>query len=258
MKLNLYLALLLIFTLLLVSLLFLDFSLFNLSKYLNGFMHRSIYLIVLIIVLYYYNLLTVNGLYPKFRIRNVRILFWQTLLLIIIFIKQVIGYSSEFDLFWQYSLFHLSVGLFEEIVFRGIILIVLIKFLVRSKFKIHLALIFSSVLFGIMHIFNGSESFDDALSIAITTGIIGLFLGSLFILCGNIIITGLLHAIINISFSKMQAVISETQSNNAGQLFSLIFITFFIGLSLYNIKKVNKKVFMGEVNLIGFSWVRQS
>ena len=93
----------------------------------------------------------------------------------------------------------LSVGFFEEIIFRGILLVFLIKKLAQVKHGVFLAILISSALFGLSHIFNmfnGAGIGDTLMQIGYSF-LVGMMWSVMFLKTGNIWLTMLLHATYN-------------------------------------------------------------
>ncbi len=100
------------------------------------------------------------------------------------------------------SLFALScfsVGLLEECIFRGVFFYLLLVYLPKTKIGFLKAYFYSSLLFGVAHIFNlfsGADVFSTFLQVAyiVLTG--GMF-AFLFIKTQNIICSALIHGVYN-------------------------------------------------------------
>lgn len=93
----------------------------------------------------------------------------------------------------------LSIGFFEEIIFRGIILVVLIKKLAHLKNGVFLSIVFSSALFGLIHIFNiysGAAIGDTVLQMWYSF-LVGMMWAVMYLKTGNLWLTMLLHATFN-------------------------------------------------------------
>ncbi len=93
----------------------------------------------------------------------------------------------------------LSIGFFEEILFRGIILVLLLKKLADKKNGVLLAIIFSSAIFGLSHVFNlySGASIDDTLLQVGYSFLVGMMWAVIFLKTGNLWLTMLLHATYN-------------------------------------------------------------
>lgn len=100
--------------------------------------------------------------------------------------------ALDFILFGAYCL---SVGIFEECIFRGIIFSVLASRLSRDKKGFILTYVVSSFIFGAAHLFNGFNA-GVLLQICYTTLTGGLFAFAL-IKTKNIFCSGIIHAIYN-------------------------------------------------------------
>jgi len=94
-----------------------------------------------------------------------------------------------------FGVYCLSVGVFEECIFRGIIFAVLASRLSRDRKGFIQTYVISSFIFGVAHLFNGF-SFATALQICYTTLTGGLFAFAL-IKTKNIFCCGAIHAIYN-------------------------------------------------------------
>jgi uncharacterized protein len=93
----------------------------------------------------------------------------------------------------------LSVGFFEEIIFRGMILVYLLNKLKDEKNGVMKSIILSSVIFGFIHvinIFNGASVNSTMLQIGYSF-LVGMMWAVLFIKTGNLWLTMLLHATFN-------------------------------------------------------------
>ncbi len=100
---------------------------------------------------------------------------------------------------WMLFAFHcLSVGLFEEIVFRGVIFPLILQKAPHTRKGIFWSLMLSSALFGAVHLVNLLSS--DPLSVLMQIGysfLVGAMCGMVFLLCRNIFACAFLHALFN-------------------------------------------------------------
>lgn len=94
-----------------------------------------------------------------------------------------------------FALYCLSVGLFEEMIFRGIIFSVLADRLSKDKKGLWKAYIFSSLIFGAAHLFNGF-SFGTILQVGYTILTGGLF-AFVLLKTKNIFCCAFIHALYN-------------------------------------------------------------
>jgi membrane protease YdiL (CAAX protease family) len=93
----------------------------------------------------------------------------------------------------------LSVGFFEEILFRGILLFVLLDIFLNKKYGVILAVVLSSLIFGSLHIFN---LFDGAsMSVIIEqigySFLMGMLWAVMYLKTKNIWLVMILHATYN-------------------------------------------------------------
>ena len=93
----------------------------------------------------------------------------------------------------------MGVGLFEEIIFRGLLLMVLIQYLPKTKKGNLIAVILSSVLFGLIHIFNifYGGAFDSTVLQVSYSFLMGMMWAIIYLKTRNIWIVMVLHATYN-------------------------------------------------------------
>ncbi len=93
----------------------------------------------------------------------------------------------------------LTIGFFEEIIFRGLILAVLLQKLPQTQKGIFLAIIFSSALFGISHIVNifAGSSVGDTFQQVGYSFLMGIMWAIVFLKTKNIWLSMFLHATYN-------------------------------------------------------------
>ena len=93
----------------------------------------------------------------------------------------------------------LSVGIFEEIIFRGIIFAVLVQQLPQTRAGGFIAILISSILFGFMHLLNLFNGANIA-SVLIQVGysiLVGAMLAVVYVATQNLIYPILIHGIYN-------------------------------------------------------------
>lgn len=93
----------------------------------------------------------------------------------------------------------LSVGFFEEIIFRGVLLIFLLKALSKLKMNLILSIVISSFIFALSHLFNlfsGAAYGDTFLQIGYSF-LVGMMWAVMFLKTKNIWLTMILHASFN-------------------------------------------------------------
>lgn len=98
-----------------------------------------------------------------------------------------------------YALICLSVGFFEEMAFRGCVFMLFLKKRTESKLRIFLAIVWSSAVFGVIHLVNiffGSSPVAVLLQIGYST-LIGALCSVVLLLTGNIWLCVFLHSLYN-------------------------------------------------------------
>jgi membrane protease YdiL (CAAX protease family) len=88
-----------------------------------------------------------------------------------------------------YAIVSVTAGICEEILFRGFLLRYLHAF--PWTLNLTLALLVSSVIFGLQHLYQGPAG-------AASTGVMGFLVGLLFILTGNLLLPIVLHAVLDL------------------------------------------------------------
>ncbi len=93
----------------------------------------------------------------------------------------------------------ISIGFFEELVFRGLILSLLLNYLKEKKHYILKAMMISSLVFGFMHLFNlfFEAGLTATLLQVVYTTLTGLLWAAIFIITKNILYPIILHVIYN-------------------------------------------------------------
>lgn len=120
-------------------------------------------------------------------------------------------------------------GIFEEIIFRGVVISYLMKFFKNSKSIIWI-LIVSALIFGIVHLFNvfAGAPLDTTLFQFFYTFAVGIILGAVYLRTGNLWAPIIIHSIVDII-----AFISSTTSSigvlQAGLVLDITNIIFLIG-----------------------------
>ena len=140
----------------------------------------------------------------------------------------------------------LGTALFEELVFRGLVLKILLVTMGDSKRGIFKACIISAVIFGIVHIVNLIHAADTLAVIAqvIYASFLGLFYAVLFLRTKTLWIPIILHGLTNLSIQIFNAIIfidnvpTQTEPNIIVALIPLIFAIPFIIVGLVLLKKV--------------------
>lgn len=149
-----------------------------------------------------------------------------------------------------YTIYIMSIALFEEAVMRGVILNKMIQKWGRSKLGIYMAAIMSSLIFGLWHLIN----LFDAPWLVVTTGaqviyafFIGVFFAAIYLRTKNLWTTIILHAIVDFTGCYGE-LFDETIRQNLISDMSLqsgIFLVFrlsiFFIIGLFYLRKVKEK-----------------
>ncbi|MEN8078756.1 CPBP family intramembrane glutamic endopeptidase [Clostridioides difficile] len=146
---------------------------------------------------------------------------------------------------------NISIGFFEEIIFRGLTLNLLINS--NKNYSIKKAIFISSLLFGLIHFINLFSSpylILGTLSQVIYTFCLGILLSSIYIKSRNIFIPIFLHAFFNITGSFSEILLAPNISNKDINIISMLIPIIimlpciFIGKNLINNKSyINKKIY---------------
>lgn len=139
------------------------------------------------------------------------------------------------------SVVGISAGVFEEYLFRGLILG--ISLYVFTKYKTHSqiwsAVIFSSILFGITHGINAfSQPWDQTALQIISTACFGIFLAALYLRSGSLILPMLTHGLWDFNSTLAStSVFKESAVTGQEILIQGIFGLFFILLAIFYLRK---------------------
>jgi len=134
----------------------------------------------------------------------------------------------------------LSTGFFEEIVFRGIILIYLVRRFAHLKNGFLLAILISSIIFGLVHIFNlynGASIIDTLMQIGYSF-LVGMMWAVMYLKTKNIWLVMLLHATFNF-FGQVMFYLGNVDGRY--DIYTIVVtIVLAIMVSLYVIKQYNQ------------------
>lgn len=111
--------------------------------------------------------------------------------------------SVDIDLISLFLFSCLLIGLFEELWIRGIILPLLLRAIEKSDKRFLVAVLFSSLIFSILHylnLFNEENNFADISSQVLFAFAVGVVFGALTLRIGNILPTSIFHGVFNFSF----------------------------------------------------------
>lgn len=107
--------------------------------------------------------------------------------------------SEPNNIIYLFAFNSFGVGLFEEIIFRGLFLLVLIQLLPKSKEGNFIAIVLSASVFGLIHLFNilyGSSINDTLLQVGYSF-LMGMMWAVVYLKTRNLWIVMILHATYN-------------------------------------------------------------
>ncbi|MDA3781111.1 MAG: CPBP family intramembrane metalloprotease [Bacteroidales bacterium] len=202
-----------------------------------------------------------NSLEKSRKIENL-----QSLLIPFLFI--LIGLTSNWNTYINVDLNILFlflasvfiVGFAEELLFRGIILPIFIKYFKSQKNVLFLSVILSSSIFGMIHYVNILKEPDNFWGITHQVFFalsIGVFFGGLMLRTKNILIPSIFHGFVNFSFgagelkqNEMKIInenITEGIDWNSIIPTTLLFAFIFLA-GIYMTNKVDKEVILNKLN----------
>jgi len=162
-----------------------------------------------------------------------------------------------------FTLSVLSIGILEELFFRGIIFPLCIKAFKNYKRAILIAAILSSSCFGIIHFVNLFSQPDNLLGITSQVFFalsIGVFFSGLLVRIGNILVPAIIHVLVNFSFGSSElkplvddiTTISENTGVNWNSLIpTTLFFAFIFAGGLFMILNCNKEELFTKLEIDG-------
>lgn len=202
-----------------------------------------------------------NGLEKNTKIKNL-----QSLLIPFLFI--LMGLTSnwntyintELNILFLFIASVFIVGFAEELIFRGTILPLFIKYFKNRKNALFLSVIISSSIFGFIHYLNILKEPDNFWGITHQVFFavsIGVFFGGLMLRTKSILIPSMFHGFVNFSFGagELQQKEMEIISKNIAEGInwssiiptSLLFAFIFLA-GIYMTKKVDREVILDKIN----------
>lgn len=174
------------------------------SEYLAGIICRLLLVTIGIVLIRKMNFQQAAGLDTPFRIKNARAIVLPLLIFGAALYSNRSTYliANQIDLM-LFIVFVVSVGLAEELIFRGY----LFPLIARHTKKIVLAMVLSSILFGSIHyinLFRQADNFSGITSQALFATCIGISFCGFLLRIQNIYVIGILHALFNLSFGSSQ------------------------------------------------------
>jgi len=206
-----------------------------------------------------FDLLRFSGIKPWRKFENLHAL-------IIPMVIIAFGVKSNFEIYSQSDWFYLilfiisvlSVGLVEELVFRGIAFPLFIRSFAKNLRPILKSAILSSLLFGVIHfvnLFSQPDNFVGILSQVFFALSIGVFFAGLLVRTKNILIPATIHAFINFGFGagELKSQIRETVSTAIPQVTNwdsiiptALFFVFVLGGGIYMLSMADKEVVLRD------------
>lgn len=198
-----------------------------------------------------FGLVKFSGINQPFKIRNIHALIVPILIFCVaLHSNYEIYYNSNSLSLFLFILYVLSIGFLEEFVFRGIILPLWIK----KSGNIFVAVMISSVLFGLIHyinFFTNSENINSVTSQVIVAFVIGILFSGFLIRTGSLISVALLHGMVDFIGFKHKLIQVVNRENNldvntkvpdlGDSVFSLIIFALIAGIGLLMIWGEGKK-----------------
>ncbi|MBN2731814.1 MAG: CPBP family intramembrane metalloprotease [Balneolaceae bacterium] len=162
---------------------------------------RTLIFVALILSIKKLGLSSFNGIGKHFQIKEPAILSIPLFLIVVGFWANWSIYSeADLMVLILFVLSVLSVGLVEELSMRGLVLPFLISGIKKKRFKLYAGVIFSSLIFGLIHyitIFSQPENIWGISSQVIFGISIGIFFGALMLRVRNIYILAVCHGCVN-------------------------------------------------------------
>lgn len=208
------------------------------------------------------NLKNYNGLNKSKKLNNLQALGIPSIFILLGIISNWDIYiDTKISILLLFTLSVIIVGIAEEMIFRGIIQPLFIRYFKNQKKVLYLSIIFSALIFGVIHYFNILKEPNNFWGIthqvffAIS---IGVFLGGLMLRTNSIIIPSLFHGLVNFSFGagdlkqETVQVITEkiTEGVNWNSLIPTTLFFLFIFISgIYMINKVSGEIILKELDI---------
>lgn len=178
--------------------------------------------------------------------------------------KPEISFIQALPLLMVFLVFCMSVGLFEEIVFRGLLFGVFKKYFGDSKKGIYASVLLSALMFGCIHLENLLVYPDRVIS-TIAQVISAFFVGVLFAVIyyrtENLLACIILHGVFDFcgffwflfskDIDKMLASSNETDSDIISALVFIGLSSFFLISGLWQLRRIFKKRSAAEIEVSG-------
>lgn len=184
-----------------------DYTLHN--HFLAGIISRLPIIALAIYLMRRFGFQRINGFYPQgLRLRNLQALIIPFGIVIAAgYSKYEVYRAAEPGLLALFALSVLVIGIAEECLFRGVILPLIVRSRAEKKDAVLIAVLLSSLLFGLIHYFNlisQPHNFSGVTSQVIFAFSLGVVFAGLFIRVENILPIALFHGVLNFAFGSGQ------------------------------------------------------
>ncbi len=231
------------------------------AKFSAGTMVRLLLCSLALGLIYRLKLQRFAGFSPKMNVYNLQ----STTIAFAFIVMGIIGNFGTYTnttprLLLLFFLSVMCVGLVEEFVFRGLVLPLLIKSFQTHKNALYLSVLYSSLLFGVVHFLNLFQQPDNL--IGITSQVffavsIGVFFGGLMLRTQNILVPAILHGLVNFAFGAAELKATTlpeitaklAHETNWNSIVPTAFFFLFILLGgLFMVKKTDSNLILNKLN----------
>ncbi|MEM1484167.1 CPBP family intramembrane glutamic endopeptidase [Oscillospiraceae bacterium PP1C4] len=183
---------------------------------------------------------------------------WMFIVYIIFNIEYVDIQQNQIPLVIAVIISNLIIGLYEEVLFRGVVLSLLLKKWGETRKQVYLSVVFGSLVFGVFHLSNlwSGSSLVAVLTQVVYTTIMGIAFSALLLRTNNNILwCALMHGLYNMAsgFGDITHITSTEITSTVVSIVPYILNMFmFIPLLIYGLlllRKVNSVSFEGTVEM---------
>jgi len=223
----------------------------SVAKQISAIAVRSILIATTFMFIKHLHLLHFTGLDTWKNIKNI-----QATLIALVFI--MVGISNHWNtyvsaganLLLLFAISTLTVGIFEELLFRGLVFPLFIQSFSKTKGAFWWSAILSSLCFGTMHfinIFSQPENFVGILSQVFFATSIGVFFCGLMVRTEHILIPMLIHALVNFGFGadELKVITEIKEASTSGVNWNsliptTLFFSFIFAGGIFMIQKADQ------------------
>lgn len=223
---------------------------------------RSLIITCLGIFIIKKRLLAFNGLYPVFDLRNAFLLLLLPVVIILVlaFSSYEIYLKTEPSILLLFGFWNTTIGVLEELLFRGLVFPLLIIYFAGKNQSILKAVWLSSIIFGAVHfvaLFRNPENIWGVANTVIYAIGIGFLLACILLRSRNILVPIFLHFLID--FTNGASILNEIEVLTPAPTTSTIVLTlavviamslFFIGVGYWLLLRVDKEEWLQKTALI--------